>query len=126
MSATSENGRLSRAAGASLTAQQYTFMKLDSAGAFVRCTAATDLIAGILENAPASGDTAVVILRNAADTAKLSLGTGGATIGAKLTSDSTGKGVITTTGADQVGAIALEAGDASDIIEVMPVYSIVR
>lgn len=49
-------------AGADLSSAQYTFVKLDSAGAVVQCSAVTDIPLGVLQNAPASGDVADVLV----------------------------------------------------------------
>lgn len=42
-------------AGESLAAKQYHFVKINSSGAIVACSAITDRPIGILQNAPASG-----------------------------------------------------------------------
>lgn len=49
-------------AGADLSSAQYTFVKLDSAGAVVQCSATTDLPLGVLQNAPVSGEVADVLV----------------------------------------------------------------
>lgn len=49
----------------------------------------------------------------------LELGTGGATYGAWLKSDTDGKGVATTSDGDEVGAQALQAGSAGDKVRVL-------
>jgi len=51
-----------RVAGADLSTHQYKFIKLDSAGAVVICAAASDRPYGVLQNAPASGEEADVLL----------------------------------------------------------------
>lgn len=124
MAGSSIDGRLTRLAGENLTAAQYHIVKLSS-GEIVKASAATDKLLGILENAPADGDNAVVVLRNSADTTKVILGSGGCSADDKLTADSSGHAVATTSAGNQVVGIALEAGDANDIIEVMPVYDLV-
>ena len=52
----------SRRAGADLTAAQYHFVKLDSNGDVVITAAVTDLVYGVLQNAPDEGETAEVML----------------------------------------------------------------
>ena len=49
-----------RKAGADLSAKQFYFVKLDSSGDVVVCAAVTDIPYGVLQNAPASGETAEV------------------------------------------------------------------
>lgn len=48
----------------------------------------------------------------------LELGTGGATAGAQLKADADGKGIITVTANDLVGAVANESGAAGEKIKV--------
>lgn len=48
----------------------------------------------------------------------LELGSGGATVGARLKADADGKGVITTTNLDEYGAIAEGSGNEGDLIPV--------
>lgn len=53
--------RLSLAAGADLSSEQFKFVKLNASGQAVICAAATDLPIGVLQNKPdASGKTATV------------------------------------------------------------------
>ena len=49
-------------AGADLSALQYTFVKLNSAGAVVAVAAATDVPIGVLQNNPTSGTEASVLI----------------------------------------------------------------
>ena len=49
-------------AGADLSAKQYTFVKLDTAGAVVAVAAVTDIPIGVLQNAPKAGETAEVVV----------------------------------------------------------------
>lgn len=49
-------------AGGDLSAKQYHFVKLNTSGQVVICAAATDKPVGILQNAPASGGVAEVML----------------------------------------------------------------
>lgn len=49
-------------AGADLSAGQYTFVKLNSAGAVVAVSAITDIPVGVLQNSPAQGQTAEVLV----------------------------------------------------------------
>lgn len=52
----------SRKAGGDLSTKQYHFVKLDSNGDVVICAAITDLVYGVLQNAPTQGQTAEVML----------------------------------------------------------------
>ena len=49
-------------AGADLSAKQHLFVKLDSNGAVVPCAAITDIPVGVLQNNPASGQAASVLV----------------------------------------------------------------
>ncbi len=49
---------VSAIAGADLSARQYHFVKWSANGTVVLCAAATDIPAGVLQNAPVSGDAA--------------------------------------------------------------------
>lgn len=73
---------------------------------------------GILHNAPNVGEQARVILM-AGVVVKLRLGTGGATLGALLSTDANGKGVISVTSTHKRFAIANAAGVAGEIIEAL-------
>lgn len=113
-----EGRRRTFVAGSGLTAAQFRIVK-GSGATVVLASAATDLALGILDNQPVAGDNASVTLRNGQGTAKLILGTGGAAVGSKLTSDANGAGIITTTAGNEVVGIALQTGNAGDVIEVL-------
>ena len=49
-------------AAADLSALQYTFVKLDSAGKAAACSGATDIPVGVLQNAPIAGQEAEVLV----------------------------------------------------------------
>lgn len=110
-------------AGADLSAKQFYIVKVNGTtdeSIIVATDATTGLHLGVLQNAPKSGDSASVRMRNAQGTAKVILGTGGCAIGDALTSGATtdaGKAIVTTTGNDQVLGFALHAGSAGDIVE---------
>lgn len=104
------------------TACQYRFLKESSTGV-VRAAAATDNLFGVLQNKPTDTHAATVGIGGVS---KLKLGTGGATVGANLTSDADGKGVVTTTTGNYVGAIALAAGSAGDYIPALIVCRAVK
>ena len=50
-----------KSSSTSLATKQYYFMKLDSSGDVVVCSAATDKPIGVLQNNPAGGETAAVM-----------------------------------------------------------------
>jgi len=54
--------KITRVAGADLSALQYTFVKLSTTDTVVTCTAATDIPIGVLQNAPTSGQEAEVLI----------------------------------------------------------------
>lgn len=100
-------------AGEDLSAKQYHFVKLNAANSVHVCDATTDQILGVLQNAPASGEAAnVMILGISKLTASAAIAAG-----ANLSCDADGKGVTVTVGSDTttyVGAVALEAASAED------------
>lgn len=54
--------KITRVAGADLSALQYTFVKQNSAGAVVAVSAATDIPIGVLQNTPISGQEAAIVV----------------------------------------------------------------
>lgn len=54
--------KVSRVAGADLSAKQYHFVKLDANGDVVACDGATDKPFGVLQNDPASGEEASICI----------------------------------------------------------------
>lgn len=54
--------RITLKAGADLTSAQYAFVKLDSSGNAVVCSAVTDKPIGVLQNQPLSGKEASVLV----------------------------------------------------------------
>jgi hypothetical protein len=109
---------LSFKAGADMSASNYKFVKLgtnaqEALDATDGTSSAGDFVIGIRRTSPVSGRSVEVIGRDG-DLAKLTLGVGGATKGAKLKSDSAGKGIVASTNKDNVGAIAMEAGVAGE------------
>jgi hypothetical protein len=54
--------KISRVAGADLSALQYTWVKLSTTDTVVTCSAATDIPIGVLQNAPTSGQEAEVLI----------------------------------------------------------------
>lgn len=109
-----------------LTDYQYHFVKLDDDGKVEHCTTSTDVIIGILMNAPDAEDKAARV--RVLGTGKLVMsGTcnEGACITASAESEKYGEGLATTTVKHFVGGIALEASLGDDqIIEVLIVHLI--
>lgn len=106
-------------AGADLSAKQYFIVKLSS-GNVVLASAATDIILGVLQNKPKSGENADVTLANAQGTVKVVAG-GSISAGNMVTADSAGKAVATTTVGNYILGMALEDADSGDVFEVMPI-----
>ena len=108
-------------AGEVLTDYKYHYMKLDGDGKVVHCTASTDVIIGILMNAPSAANKAARV--RVLGTGKLWMsGTcdEGACITASAEAEKLSEGLATTTVKHFVGGIALEAATAdNDIIEVL-------
>ena len=90
-----------------------------SSGQVVVATAATDKIIGVTVGAIAAAETGTVRLRSAQGTIKVKAG-GTIAVGDKLTSNGSGQSIATTTAANEVIGMALEAGASGDFIEMMP------
>lgn len=122
MSQSTLSSERSRAAGADLSTKQYYIVKQNSSAAIVLASLATDVIVGVLQNKPKSGEAA---LYRFGGTSKV-VASAPISIGARVTSTSTGKAVATTTNKDVVIGTALEAAGADgDIIEIqMSIYTL--
>jgi len=101
----------------SLAAKQYYIVKQHTDGTLIIAAAATDHIVGVLQNKPAVGAAALVRFIG---TTKVIAG-GTINPGDRVTTDSAGKAVATTTDKDVVlgTAILNAAAAAGDIIEVL-------
>lgn len=99
-------------AGADLSAAQYKFVKLNSSGDVIAVAAATDRPIGVLQNAPASGQEAEVLI--VGGTKLVSGGSIGE--GAALGTSATGTAVSLTAGTDTtkyiLGSAITEAASA--------------
>jgi len=108
---------ISIAAGADLSAKQYTFVKLSGSGV-ISAAAATDICVGVLQNAPKSGQTAEVAI----DGVTKLKASAAITVGALVGTTSTGLAVALTAGTDTTkyvfGQAITAAGAANDIITV--------
>lgn len=108
--------RISLAAGADLSAKQFFLLKLDASADAVLAAAGTDKIIGVLQNDPKSGEAADIAV--APGITKVDLG-GTVAIGDEITSDASGKGVVSTSAGDRMIGQALRAGVSGDIVEVL-------
>ena len=107
--------KVSLVAGGDLSSSQYKFVKLNSSGQVIAVAAATDRPIGVLQNSPASGGTAEVLVSGGT---KLVLG-GTVTEGGIVSPSSTGAGVAIVAGTDTTKYIcgtALTEGASGEII----------
>lgn len=107
--------KVSLIAGGDLSSSQYKFVKLNSSGQVIAVAAATDRPIGVLQNNPASGGTAEVLVSGGT---KLVLG-GTVTEGGIVSPSSTGAGVAIVAGTDTTKYIcgtALTEGASGEII----------
>jgi hypothetical protein len=125
MSKVSIGGNRSFKSATDLSAKQNFIVKLSASETVALASAATDVFIGTIENKPTSSGTVSVVMRHGGRTGLVVAG-GTITRGDKLTSDSAGKAVTTTTGADQVLGIALESAVAGDVVEYSPCWGLVR
>lgn len=123
MAVTQPGGRKTLLAGADLTQKQFYVVK-KSAGAVVLSSAAGDNHLGVLQNAPANGDTAEVLGNNSNSTGKVVLG-GTVADQDKLTSDANGRAVTATAEDAQIIGLAEEAGVVNQVIQYTPQYDVI-
>ena len=108
---------ISLPAGADLSALQYRAVKLNSSGNVVVIAAITDIIIGILQNKPASGEPAEIAPISAGGVSKLILGETLA-IGVKVGPSTVGKAEADVVTNHTIG-ILLEGGDLDDVGSVL-------
>lgn len=94
-----------------------------SSGQVVIAAAATDKFIGVTVGKAAIGETCTVRLRSASGTMKVKSG-GTVAVGDRVTSNGSGVAITTTTAANEVLGIALEAASSGDFFEVMPSCSL--
>ncbi len=103
-------------AGADLSAAQYKFVKLNSSGQAVVCSSATDIPIGVLQNDPASGAEAEVLVIGGT---KIIAGAAIAE-GAQVGTSTAGKAVALVAGTDTTkyvaGALLTESGADGEIV----------
>jgi len=109
--------KISLAAGADLSSKQYTFVKMSGTGV-VGAAAATDVVIGVLQNAPTSGKTAEVAISGVTKLKASAAISAGALVGVT----STGLAVAVVAGTDTTkyvyGQAITAASAANDIITV--------
>ena len=109
--------KISLAAGADLSAKQYTFVKMSGTGV-ISAAAATDVVIGVLQNAPTSGKTAEVAIDGVTKLKASAAISAGALVG----TTSTGLAVAVVAGTDTTkyvfGQAITAAGASGDIITV--------
>ena len=94
-----------------------------SSGKAVIATAATDKIIGVTQSKAAEGETVSIKLRSSAGTVKCKV-TETTAIGDRLTATTDGTLIPTTTAANEVVAVAIEAGSSGDFVEAMPALTL--
>lgn len=111
-----QGGNYTAAAGADLTGKRFYIVKLDTNGAVVLASAATDAILGVLNTEGTTGKSVDVVLLNGSGSFKVKTG-GDVTKDAYLTTDSSGKAIATTSSGNRVIGRAVAAGTSGDIVE---------
>lgn len=104
-------------AGADLSAHQFKIVTIDSSGNAVLAGAASTWV-GVLQNAPAAGETAEVAVPTGSGRMKVAA-SGALAIGAEVTSDAAGLAVAAGAGTSLVGVTVTAAGAAGDLVEVL-------
>lgn len=113
-------GECTKVASEDLTTKQFYIVQMDSSGDMEIGEGATDLLLGVLQNKPDDGEAGIY---RHVGTSKV-VASGAIAIGARVTTDSAGKAVTTTTNGDLVVGVALEAAaNDGDIIEIQLVMS---
>jgi hypothetical protein len=97
-----------------------TAVKLNASNQVIAAAAAADKIIGVVQYNAKAGQNTDVRLRSAAGTICMKAGSGAITLGAAVTSDASGLGLVTTTGGDQIIGYALEAVAAGKMFELLP------
>jgi hypothetical protein len=107
--------KITLTAGEDLSAKQYYFVKVNSSGNAVLCAAATDKPIGVLQNDPASGEEASIVVVGGTKVVVAASSDEGTVIG----TTSAGKGTPYVAGTDTtkylVGSVILAAGADNEI-----------
>lgn len=106
---------------ATLLNKQFYIVYISAKGVVTIGSAATHKVMGTVTNAPqaGAGQNVAVALPFGSRTQKVIAG-GSISIGDKLTSDSAGKAVATTSAGNYTFGVALQDADTGDIFEYMP------
>lgn len=107
--------RTTFAAGADLSAAQFSLLNLNSSGQVVVATDATKFIIGNLQNNPVSGAPCEVALPGCVIKAYAAANIA---VNDKITATTGGRAVATTTSGDNYIGIALGAGVAGDLVPI--------
>lgn len=111
----SNMGEKTKEAGEDLSEKQFYIVQMDSSGDMEVAEGATDLLLGVLQDKPESGQAGTYRHKG---TSKV-IASAAIAIGAYVTTNNAGKAVTTTTQGDAVIGMALEAAAADgDIIEI--------
>ena len=117
MASQSSNMMASFVAGADLSAKQYYMIKLSADDTVVICAAATDVPVGILQNEPASGEVAEVLIGGKGKCVASAAIAAGALIG----TDASGKADAKVPGTDTtnyiVGQVTKASAADGDVLE---------
>jgi len=100
-----------------LSTGDFRFVKVGSTAKQVKICGAGESPIGIRRNSPAINKPVDVVM--VGSIGKLTIGSGGVAAGGHLKSGSAGEGIASTTDREEIGAIALEAGDENDVISVL-------
>jgi len=111
---------VSREAGEDLSSHQYCFVYADTDGQLLHSVNATGMILGVLQDDPDAAGEGALLGIGGISKLVVDGNAGAIATGDKLTSNSEGKGIKTTTDKNVYGAIALEASTAAgDLIQVL-------
>jgi len=127
MSSQNLGSRATFKSAADYSAKQFYIVKLTAADTVTLASAATDVILGTITNKPAAatGASTTVQLRGSGEIGQVILGGTVSAVNARLTADSNGKAVVTTTTGNQVFGLALETGVAGDVVRYLSIHNIV-
>jgi hypothetical protein len=106
---------ISRVAGESLASKQYSFVKLNSSGQVVAAGDGNDAI-GVLQNDPASGDIAVVMVGTGITKV---LAGGSSTVGYNVGSDASGRAVTAASGDYLLGQFLTAPTGAGQVVDML-------
>lgn len=108
---TFDTATLSMIANGDLSANQNYFVKLTGDGQVELCSAATDVVLGVLKNRPKANEEAAIAYRDG-DIVNVVAG-GAISINARVGTDADGKAIAKTANTDRVFGMALDAVSAS-------------